>query len=176
MEERNEELEAEIKNLKEKLQNPEDTDPLYRGDEMKDLHHKTSYVHTRLEISLGDLLVRNQLEPIEPLVPLETYQQAFRSGTTIATEVPFYKKIEMAVANKQISGKLGNKIVGVNNTRKFFAHPVAYEDKLNEFKHDREKYKDALIGLEEAFNGITAVFVKLPDLKTKEPEEDSSEV
>lgn len=80
----------------------------------------------------------------------------------------------MAVANKQISGKLGNKIAGVNNTRKYFAHPVAYEDKLSELKHDRESYRGTHAGLKEAFDGMNVIFSKLPNLKTKKSEKRSS--
>ncbi len=159
--------EHEITSLKQRIETLEGFDPLYMGEELKDLHHKTTFVHTRLEESLGHLLVRNQLEPIRNLVPQEVYQQAFRSGTTIATEVPFYKKVEMTVANKQIDGKLGNKIMDVNNTRKYFAHPVTYQDNLQEFKQNRLKYKQTLEGLSKAYDGMSAVFAKLPEGKAK---------
>lgn len=158
-------LEGEIQSLKDTLQNYEDTDPAYMNKEMKELRHFTLYTHLRMEESLGYLLVKNQLAPLgSTSVPRETYQQVFASGTTIAIEIDFARKVELAQSCGQIDGAIGNMMYQVNNLRKWFSHPSKYYGKLAELRDDRSKYKIALEQLVNTHKEMNKVFEKyLPD-------------
>lgn len=158
-------LEGEIQSLKDTLQNYEDTDPAYMNVEMKELRHFTLYTHLRMEESLGYLLVKNQLTPLgSASVPRETYQQVFASGTTIAIEIDFARKVELAQSCGQIDRAIGNMMYQVNNLRKWFSHPSKYYEKLAELKDDRSKYKTALEQLVDAHKEMNKIFEKyLPD-------------
>lgn len=155
------ELENEIQTIKGTLQNYEDTDPAYMNEEMKELRHYTLYTHLRMEESLGHLLVRSQLTPLgSATVPKETYQQVFASGTTIAIEIDFARKVELAKTCGQIDGTVGSMMYQVNNLRKWFSHPSKFQGKLDELRHDRGAYKVALEQLAGAHREMNNIFSK----------------
>ena len=165
-------VESEINDLKELLQNYEDMDPAYMGEEMQKLRHFTMYTHLRMEESLGSLIVRNQLrpyyEPIPRTEPPREYTQAFSAGTTIAIEVDFARKVNMAQDLGEIDKDVASLMYGVNEQRKWFAHPIKYQNKLQELKNDRNGYKVALEKLVEAHKEMNGVFVKF--VSPKKPE------
>lgn len=159
-----EKTEKEIQDLKELLQNYEDMDPAYMGEEMQKLRHFTMYTHLRMEESLGHLIVRNQLRPYyEPTHRVESpqeYRQAFSAGTTIAIEVDFARKVNMAQDLGEIDKNVASLMFGVNEQRKWFAHPAKYQHKLQELKNNRTDYKAALEKLTTAHKEMNEVFVK----------------
>lgn len=160
-------VEEEIKILKGTLQSFEDTDPLYMGEEMQDLRHRTMYTHSRMEESLGHLIIKNQLEPLGAAsVPQEVRQAVFSSGTTIAVDIPFYRKVEMAEEAGQINSSVAKEMHKVNNLRKWFSHPSKFQGKLTELKNDRSEYKNALEQLAGAHKSMNQVFGEcLPEKK-----------
>lgn len=163
------ELEIEIQTIKAKLQNYEDTDPAYMNEKMKELRHFTLYTHLRMEESLGYLLIRNQLEPLgSATIPKETYQQAFASGTTIAMEIDFARKVELAKSCGQIDKSVGSALYQVNDLRKWFSHPAKYYKILSEFRDEQSKYKNALGQLVQAHEKMNEVFKKYLPENSKE--------
>lgn len=155
-------LEKEIQNLKDQLQNSEDTDPAYMNEEMKELRHYVMYTHLRLEESLGSLITRNILDRFLPPdnVFTEDHQSAFRAGTASMIEVDYYRKVELAQANGQIDDRVRKLMEKVNNLRKYFSHPSKYYEKLQELKSDRGKYKEALSDLVAAHGEMNKIFLQ----------------
>lgn len=152
-------LEEQISSLKEMLQNYEDTDPAYMNQEMKELRHFVMYTHLRMEESLGHLLVRNQLAPLSAMnPPKEIYQAAFSSGTSIAIEVDFARKVNLAQSYNQIDSQVGSMMFQVNELRKYFSHPSKYPGKLAELRGSRDKYKEALEQLANAHRAMNKTF------------------
>lgn len=165
-----EKVEEEIQNLKDQLQNYEDTDPAYMSEEMKELRHYVMYTHLRMEESLGSLITRSILEPFLPQdnVFTEKHQSAFRAGTASMIEVDYYRKVQLAQASGQINNQVQTLMARVNNLRMYFSHPSKYYDKLQELKSDRGKYKEALEDLIAAHREMNKIFSQfLPNKKTK---------
>lgn len=154
-----EQIEEQIRSLKEALQDYEDTDPAYMNEEMKELRHFVMYTHLRMEESLGHLLVRNQLAPLGAMnPPKEIYQAAFSSGTSIAIEVDFARKVNLAQSYDQIDSKVGSMMFQVNELRKYFSHPSKFQGKLGELSRDKNKYKEALEQLADAHRAMNEIF------------------
>ena len=155
-------LENEIQTLAKTLQNHEDIDPAYMNDEMKKLRHYTLYTHSRMEESLGHLLIKNQLAPLGSVsIPQETYQQVFASGTTIAIEIDFARKVELARSCGQIDKVVSNALHEVNTLRKWFSHPSKYYEKLTELVRDRSNYKSKMELLVNAHSRMNDIFEKI---------------
>lgn len=153
----------EINKLKMYLQNLEDTDPAYMNSDMKELNHFVTFTHMRMEESLGHLLIRNQLQSLNGMpMPIESYRTPFATGTSIAIEVDFYRKVELATENTLINTNVQNRMHKVNNLRKWFSHPSKYYGKLDELKTDRAVYKKALDNLVKAHDEMNDIFRALP--------------
>lgn len=153
-------LETEIQTLKDVLQTYEDTDPAYMSKEMKELHHFTSFTHMRMEESLGSLVIKNMLTPVSESVSQKTYQQVLFSGTSIAVEIDFARKVDLAKTCGEIDADLGGLMHKVNDLRKWFSHPSKFNGKLDELKRDRGSYKNALSQLVNAHKRMNKIFEK----------------
>jgi hypothetical protein len=161
-------LEEKISELKETLQNYEDTDPAYMNEEIKELRHFTMYTHLRMEESLGHLLVRSQLASLAPFnLPKEAYQAAFSSGTTIAIEVDYARKVNLAQSYNQIDSKVGSLMYQVNELRKYFSHPSKYYAKLAELRDNRDRYKEAMEQLVNAHKAMNEIFQQFVSSKVE---------
>lgn len=162
------ELENEILSLKNTLQTYEDTDPAYMNEEMKKLRHYALYTHLRMEESIGHLLIRNQLAPLESAsLSKEIYQQVFSSGTTVAIEVDFARKVELARSCGQIDKTIGSMMHEVNDLRKWFSHPSKYQERLNELNNNRTAYRNALKQLVDSHREMNKIFEKYLPLKNR---------
>lgn len=155
-------LEKEIQQLKDILQNYEDTDPAYMNEEMKELRHYVLYTHLRMEESLGHLITRHTLTPFLPADNnfSEQHQAAFRAGTASMIDVDYYRKVEQAQSIGEIDSNTRTLMEQVNNLRKYFSHPSKYWQKLQELKSDRNKYKEALQQLADAHKKMNEIFTR----------------
>lgn len=154
-------FEKQIDDLLNKLQNWEDIDPLYLGEETRDIRHKILHVFARTEISLEILLANHLLETVDNKYVSNDERISFkRRFTIIIAYTDFSKKLksvqEASLLNKDIVGK----IYKLNDLRIVFTHPSAYQDEIRKYSDNTSKKLEALQILEAVYEGLNEVFAK----------------
>jgi len=133
------------------LQTREDTDPAYLPAELKELRHRIMYVHLRVEQTIQVVLAQNifrlKLKKKEAPIIVEHFKRI----APIFDNMEFYPKIKAIQALGLMSSKLINLILKINDHRKYFSHPAAYQDKINEYR----KPEKQLSTLKELHKALT---------------------
>lgn len=157
-------FESKIKELKERLENLEDTDPFYMGNDLQYLRHKVLFVHARLEASLDYLIIKgltNHL--VHKTTDLEN-RFTFRKMQTILGEISFAKKIEIAKKLHQLKSPLVGMVRAVNTVRNKLSRITSHQDEVNEFKKS-ERYVEVMELLVGTMDGMNELFSRFLPLK-----------
>lgn len=150
-------LEKEILKLNTLIQSYEDTDPKYKTPEIKDLANKVSYVHSVIESSL-ELLFTIDVSGVMLSKPTTILRSAIYSKLKpFFDNIDFAKKINIAHKLKLIDSDAVEKFFAVNNIRKVFAHPTAYDQDIKKYQEIQE-YLGVLKVLVNGLEKIDKIF------------------
>lgn len=163
-----EQLDIKIKELKRKLQNAEDTDPLYLQSELQYLRHQVLFVHARLEISLDILIGQGVTRYIAHKLTLLEKQATFRLMQKLFRELGFIQKLRVAKKLYQFRNKpkLPHLLEEVNKVRNQFSHLASNQDDVRELL-DKKKQIEVLETLVEAIDEMNYLFAKSENHKNK---------
>ena len=152
-------LDLKLKELKQRLQIAEDTDPLYLADELKYLRHQAFFVHSRLEISLDLLIERGINRSIAHKITLLEKRYTFRQLQKLLRELGFIQKIRVAKKLYQFREyqKLPKLLEEVNRIRNQFSHIAQNQDEVR-LLTDKQNQVKVLETLVEAMNEINRLF------------------
>lgn len=152
-------LESKIEQLKERLEDMEDVDPLYMGPDLQYLRHKVLFTHARLELSLDYLIVKgltnHLIHKTTKLEDMFTYRKAQK----ILGEISFAKKLELAKKLYQIKNPLYNKIRSVNKIRNKLSHAITNQDEIYKLK-EPQKYIEVLETIVLTMDQMNKLFAK----------------
>lgn len=154
-------LDKEIEDLKSKLQDCEDIDPIYMDEETKEIRHKIFHIHERTEILLEIFLANHLLIAIDnsSVTTEERFEFKQRFNQIIAN-TDFSKKVKSVEEAGLLNGSLIGKLYKLNDLRKIFAHPSAYTDKISEYKDNPEKELETLKLLEDVYESLNEIYAK----------------
>lgn len=153
-----EKTQKQIDELLQKLQTWEDIDPHFMNDDLKELRHKVMHIHLRLEISLEILINDFLAEPFNKH-PIKFSEKLILSNKLkfIFGNMDFLKKLKALQDAEKINKSTFKLLVKVNDVRKYFSHPLTYQDKLEEYKQP-EKYLEILRLLVNAYTNFDQMF------------------
>jgi hypothetical protein len=146
-------LQKRIKEIKEDLQNREDTDPAYLSEDMKELRHWVMYTHLRVEQTLQVILGHNIFKLEFKKENLVQIIDNFKKVYPIFDNMEFYPKVKVIQTLNLLPKDLISLILKVNDHRKYFSHPATYVDIINEYKNE-EKQLQTLIELQQVLNEL----------------------
>lgn len=157
-----EQLGQKIKELKQKLQNAEDTDPLYLGDELQYLRHQVLFVHARLEISLDLLIGYGVIRYINHKMTSLERQATFRQMQKLFRELGFVQKLRVAKKLYQFRNhpELSKLLERVNKVRNQFSHISSNQDEIKQLT-DKRNQVEVLEILVAAMDEMNKLFTKL---------------
>lgn len=160
-------FDSKIEELKKRLEDLEDTDPLYMGEELQYLRHKVLFVHARLEASLDYLIIKGLTNHLAYKTTELENRFTFRKMQTILGEIGFAKKIELAKKLHQLKSPVIEMVKAVNLVRNKLSHITNHQDEINEFKKP-EKYLEVMELLVKTMDSMNDLFRQfLPTKKQK---------
>lgn len=159
-------LDQKIGELKQQLQNAEDTDPLYLGNELQYLRHQIFFVHARIEISIDLLIGRGVIRYIAHKMTLLERRATYRQMQKLFRELGFIQKLRVAKRLYQFRDypKIPNLIEKVNRLRNQFSHIAYNQDEVNQLT-DKQNQIDVLETLVAALDGMNKIFSKFDNHK-----------
>ncbi len=155
----NKQFDLKLRELKQRLQNAEDTDPLYLVDELQYLRHQAFFIHARLEISLDLLIERGINRSVAHKITLLEKRYTFRQLQKLLRELGFIQKIRVAKKLYQFHNypKLPKLLEGVNIIRNQFSHIAHNQDEVR-LLADKQNQVKVLETLVEAMDGMNRLF------------------
>lgn len=132
-------IQAEIDEIKEQLQNREDTDPAYMHDDLKEVRHWVMYTHLRVEQTIQIILGHHifQLEFKED--NLVKIVDNFKKVNPIFDNMEFYAKVKAVEKLELLPKKMISAIMKVNDHRKVFSHPATYGNVISEYRDENKQ-------------------------------------
>ena len=154
-------LDKEIEDLKSKLQDWEDIDPIYMDEETKEIRHKIFHIHERTEILLEILLANHLLSAVDNIAVTNEERLEFRQRfTQVVANTDFSKKVKSVQEENLLNKVLIGKLYKLNDLRVIFAHPSAYIDKINEYRDNPTKELETFKLLEDIYESLNEVYAK----------------
>jgi len=132
-------IQTQIKEIKEKLQDREDTDPAYLPDDIKDLRHFVMYTHLRVEQTIQIILGHNIINLEFKEENLVKIVESFKKIIPIFDNMEFYPKIKAIQKLGLLPETLIPLILKVNDHRKYFSHPATYGDIISEYRNEEKQ-------------------------------------
>jgi transposase-like protein len=158
--------EQDIRDLIEELEGQidasEDTDPAYLNSHLRELRHRTFYVHGAIERGIEILIAKDVVPDLIDSKSVEEDEGVFAQRIKIydvLQNVSFSRKLSLAVEKKLISNKTATLFRPVNLIRNEFAHPDPF--KIKRYT-DEDLTLDVLRKLQSALNELNVLFSKKP--------------
>lgn len=152
-------IQVQIDQIKEKLQNREDTDPAYLQEDLKDLRHWVMYTHLRVEQTLQIILGHNLFRLDFKEKNLVKIVENFRKLMPIFDNMEFYPKVKAIQKLSLLPENMISLILRVNDYRKYFSHPATYGEIINEYK-DEQKQLQILKDLQSVLEQLDEYIIK----------------
>lgn len=168
MEDKFQKIQEQIDEMKRVILANEEGDRNYLGDQIRELRHLTTYVHTvleeHMELAIGrDIQKKLRVEDVAK----EDKQEIMQNILEIFDDVPYAKKASIVKKSKLMPESLIGKLFQVNNIRIYFSHPKTYYIQLQSYR-DPEKYLEALRTVHDALDELNDFCRKLsPELYQK---------
>ncbi len=139
------EIQKEIKDLENRIQSMEDTDPDYMGEPVKRLRHYSLYVHQKIEQFIGRVQTVDIIMSQSKLLSQEDAVKIYLKMEEIFNTTEYGRLLKVAEAKKILPDGFSGIAFKINDARLAFAHPRAYAGKLQEFRNPEVRlalYKD----------------------------------
>ena len=157
---------ADVRDLVDELEryidSTEDTDPAYLNSHLRELRHRTFYVHGAIERGIEILIAKDVIPDLVDPKSVEEGERVFAQRIKIydmLQNITFSRKLSLAVENKLITNKTAILFRPVNLIRNEFAHPDPF--KIKRYT-DENLTLDVLKKLHSALNELNALFSNKP--------------